>query len=128
MSFINLDIWKAYFLMYINPESSIIDYNKAFTHYYTKGKREGNILFDWIYYKYTIPQVDANKIKKMEHSLQHYLEFNSNNNGIYKTHGFIDQLEIANTILLLLFMGSLYLIIVNVSNTSFIFVKLNIHF
>ena len=24
MSFINLDIWKAYFLMYINPESNVV--------------------------------------------------------------------------------------------------------
>ena len=66
MSFINLDIWKAYFYMYINPEEPNIDYNRAFTHYFNTGRKIGNILFDWIYYKYTIPEEYSDNIRTME--------------------------------------------------------------
>ena len=66
----NLDIWKAYYYMYINTVLNCTDLEKAFHHYMQSGRHNGNLLFDWKYYvqRNALPQ------RTLETALEHYLK------------------------------------------------------
>ena len=41
----DIEIWKAYYYMYINPNLNCGDLDRAFIHYMTSGRHNGNFLF-----------------------------------------------------------------------------------
>ena len=41
----DLEIWKAYYYMYINPSLNCNKLEDAFNHYMTSGRHNGNLLF-----------------------------------------------------------------------------------
>ncbi len=66
----NFELWKAYYYMYISPTLNCNELHKAFCHYMTSGRHNGNLLFDWKFYV----QRNALPFRNLETALQHYLK------------------------------------------------------
>lgn len=67
---LNTEIWKAYYLMYINRTLNCNDLVRGFCHYMTSGRHNGNLLFDWKFYV----QRNALPYRSLETALEHYLK------------------------------------------------------
>ncbi len=76
----DLEIWKAYYYMYINPTLNCNKLEDAFNHYMTSGRHNGNLLFDWKYYV----QRNALPYRNLETALSHYLKIGLSKN--FTTH------------------------------------------
>ena len=87
----DIEIWKAYYYMYINPNLNCGDLDRAFIHYMTSGRHNGNFLFDWKFYV----QRNALPYRSLETALEHYLK-----NGILKnfvTHNLKSLDDVVNS-------------------------------
>ena len=87
---IDLDIWKCYSYMYIDPNLQIPKYKEAFHHYC---QQNDTIIFDWKYY---IHQHGLYTITCMEEALAHYLQHYHNKKPCV-THPYKTTQEIHNT-------------------------------
>ena len=76
----DLEIWKAYYYMYINPTLNCNKLEDAFNHYMTSGRHNGNLLFDWKFYV----QRNALPYRNLETALSHYLKTGLSKN--FTTH------------------------------------------
>lgn len=85
------DIWKAYYYMYINPTLNCNELERAFCHYMTSGRHNGNLLFDWKFYV----QTNALPFRSLETALSHYLKTGILKNFI--THNLKSLEEVVNS-------------------------------